>query len=89
MIVGGKSAHVRKTTKKYTFDPAFNESFNFEFSKDALENSSFVLTVINHKDVIGKCFVGPPMYVTGTGLTHWNSMIQSPRNSVAMWHNLS
>ena len=88
MVLGGKSVHVRKTTKKVSNEPVFNESFHFDLPDDSLEHTSFVLTVINNKDLIGRVFVGPIMYVTGTGHQHWNSMINSPRNTVAMWHVL-
>jgi hypothetical protein len=89
MVLSGKTVHVRKTTKKSSIEPVFNESFHFDLPDDSLERTSFVLTVTNNKVIIGRIFVGPPMYVTGTGLSHWNSMCNSPRNAVAMWHTLS
>lgn len=89
MVFGGKTVHIRKTAKKASNEPVFNESFHFDLPLDSLERTSFVLTITNNKFIIGRCFVGPPMYVTGTGLNHWNSMLNSPRNAVAMWHALS
>ena len=90
MIVSGKTVHVRKTTKKSIIEPVFNESFHFDLhDDDSLEHTTLDVTVVINKDVIGQIFVGPSMYVTGTGLEHWQSMINSPRNAVAMWHTLS
>jgi hypothetical protein len=89
MIVSGKTVHVRKTTKKDTSEPVFNESFHFDLHDDSLEHTTLGLVVVNNKEVIGRIFVGPSMYVTGSGLEHWNSMIHSPRNAAAMWHTLS
>ena len=90
MIVSGKKVHERKTTKKNITEPVFNESFHFDLhDDDSLEHTTLDVTVIINKDIIGQIFVGPSMYVTGSGLEHWQSMINSPRNAVAMWHTLS
>ena len=90
MIVSGKTVRERKTTKKDIIEPVFNESFHFDLHDDgSLEHTTLDVTVIINKGIIGQTFVGPSMYVTGTGLEHWKSMINSPRNAVAMWHTLS
>lgn len=88
-MIGAKTVHVRKTSKKHSVEPVFNESFHFDLPDDLLDNSSLVLTVKNYKETLGKIVVGPVMFATGTGLYHWNSMLNSPRNAVAMWHSLS
>lgn len=88
MIDSGKTVHVRKTAKKSCADPVFNESFHFDIVDGALHHTCFEFIVANNKASLGKAFVGPEMYVTGTGLDHWKSMLQSPRNAVTMWHSL-
>lgn len=95
MIMGGKAVKKRKTvTKKRTSDPVYNEAFVFTLLPDSLDRVSFMISVYTvprlggSKKLIGRAVVGPYMFSTGQGLSHWNDMINSPRNPVAQWHSL-
>ena len=95
MIMGGKNLKKRKTvTNKRTTHPVYNEAFVFTILPTCLDRVSFMLSVYTvprlggSKKLIGRAVVGPYMYSTGQGLSHWNDMICSPRNPVAQWHTL-
>ena len=90
MLVGGKTVRHRRTKKKTEPDTEFifNESFHFDIPDDTMEATCFMLSVINHKNLVGRVVVGPFLYATGTGLDHWNDMIKSPRSAVSVWHTL-
>jgi len=95
MIMGGKSVKKRKTvTKKKTSNPVYNEAFVFTLPSECIDRVSFMLSVYTvmrlggSKKLIGRAVVGPYMFSTGQGLSHWNDMINSPRNPVAQWHTL-
>lgn len=93
--MGGKTLKKRKTvTNKRTAHPVYNEAFVFTILPSCLERVSFMLAVYTvprlggSKKLIGRAVVGPYMYSTSQGLSHWNDMISSPRNPVAHWHTL-
>ncbi|XP_078368763.1 synaptotagmin-6-like isoform X2 [Oculina patagonica] len=95
MIMGGKTLKKRKTvTNKKNACPVYNEAFVFTILPSCLDRVSFMLSVYTvprlggSKKLIGRAVVGPYMYSTGQGLSHWNDMISSPRNPVAQWHTL-
>lgn len=95
MIMGGKAVKKRKTTtKKRSNNPVYNEAFIFTLLPEGLDRVSFMLSVYTvprlggSKKLIGRAVVGPYMFSTGQGLSHWNDMINSPRNPVAQWHTL-
>ncbi|CAH3031542.1 unnamed protein product [Pocillopora meandrina] len=95
MIMGGKPLKKRKTiVKKRTVFPVYNEAFVFSILPSCLDRVSFMLSVYTvprlggSKKLIGRAVVGPYMYSTGQGLSHWNDMIASPRNPIAQWHTL-
>ena len=88
MVTGGKAARARKTTRKDTMDPVFNESFHFDIPGNMIERTSLMFSVLNHKILIGRVVVGPFLYATGSGLVHWEDLMKAPHNAVAMWHTL-
>ena len=95
MIMGGKTVKKRKTvTKRRSSNPVYNEAFVFTVLPSGLDHISFMLSVYTalkvggSKKLIGRAVVGPYMFSTGQGLSHWNDMINSPRNPVAQWHSL-
>lgn len=95
MIMGGKTVKKRKTvTKRRSSNPVYNEAFVFTLLPSDLDHISFMLSVYTgskvggSKKLIGRAVVGPYMFSTGQGLSHWNEMINSPRNPVAQWHSL-
>ena len=95
MIMGGKTLKKRKTVaNKKTANPVYNEAFVFTLLPSYLDRVSFMLSVFTvtrlggSKKLIGRAVVGPYMYSTDQGLSHWNDMINSPRNPVAQWHTL-
>lgn len=95
MIMGGKAVKKRKTvTKRKCNNPIYNEAFIFTLLPGGLDHVSFMLSVYSapkvggSKKLIGRAVVGPYMFSTGQGLSHWNDMINSPRNPVAQWHSL-
>ncbi|XP_032228441.1 synaptotagmin-C [Nematostella vectensis] len=95
MIMGGKAVKKRKTpVVKKTCNPVFNQAFVFSMPPSYLENVSFVISVIatpkrgGNKIHVGRAVVGPYMYSTSPGLSHWTDMLGSPRSAVAQWHSL-
>ena len=81
----------RTAMQKKTNNPVYNEAFTFKISADALPKVLFKFVVINktshgQDDVIGQVSLG--QHVTGSGFSHWNHMLASPRKPVAMWHNI-
>ena len=90
MTFGGKMTRSKKTSKTLSLDsdPVFNESFHFDIPENLLDRTSFTVAVINNKSLLGRVVVGPYLYATGSGLAHWNDMVNSPRNAVAQWHTL-
>ena len=95
MIMGGKTLKKRKTVaNKRNVNPVYNEAFVFTLLPSSLDRVSFMLSVYTvprlggSKKLIGRAVVGPYMYSTAQGLSHWNDMINSPRNPVAQWHTL-
>ncbi|RXM33289.1 Synaptotagmin-13 [Acipenser ruthenus] len=72
-------------------NPVWNEMMMFEVPHELLSQSSLDLEVLNQACVgdvqsLGRCAVG--MQSTGTGLQHWQQMLNNPRKQLAMWHPL-
>ncbi|XP_070574364.1 synaptotagmin-10-like [Ptychodera flava] len=63
----------------------------FNIPTESLKHTSLEVTVVDydllgHSEIIGKCDVGP--HFDGTGVEHWNDMLQAQRKPTAMWHTL-
>ncbi|RXM34388.1 Synaptotagmin-13 [Acipenser ruthenus] len=76
---------------KHKMNPVWNEMMMFEVPHKLLSQSSLDLEVLNQACVgdvqsLGRCAVG--MQSTGTGLQHWQQMLNNPRKQLAMWHPL-
>ncbi|MBN3271425.1 SYT13 protein, partial [Polyodon spathula] len=76
---------------KHKMNPVWNEMMMFEVPHELLSQSSLDLEVLNQTCVgdvqsLGRCAVG--MQSTGTGLQHWQQMLNNPRKQLAMWHPL-
>lgn len=78
--------------QKKTNNPVYNEAFTFKISPDALPKIIFKVVVVNktsygQDQVIGHLLLG--QQVTGSGFSHWNHMLASPRKPIAMWHAIA
>ncbi|KAK6472519.1 synaptotagmin-13 [Huso huso] len=76
---------------KHKMNPVWNEMMMFEVPHELLSQSSLDLEVLNQACVgdvqsLGRCAIG--MQSTGTGLQHWQQMLNNPRKQLAMWHPL-
>ncbi|NXL42866.1 SYT1 protein, partial [Podilymbus podiceps] len=81
----------KKSMKKNTLSPYFNETFVFEVPFDQIQNVDVVISVWDHNQVtknepIGKLFLG--CRATGNQLRHWSDMLSNPRRPLAQWHSL-
>jgi len=84
-----KKTHV----KKRTLNPVFNESFVFDLPPAAsvgsnLEKVSLQIQLLDwdrvtKNEVIGRLEIG-----SGSGMEHWNEVLNCPRRQIAEWHKL-
>lgn len=86
--VAKKKTHV----KKRTLNPVYNESFVFEVPADNLDNVSLELLLLDwdrvtKNEVIGRLDLGGDKS-SGTVLSHWTDVCNSPRRQIAEWHKL-
>ena len=95
MVMNGKVAKKKKTSVvKKNNNPVFNEAFSFTIPPSCLDRVSLMVSVLanprlgSSKKRIGRAIVGPYMYSTGAGLSHWKDMLASPKSAVAQWHAL-
>ncbi|KPP74740.1 synaptotagmin-13-like [Scleropages formosus] len=76
---------------KHKMNPVWNEMMMLEVPQELLPNSSLELEVLNQAgpgkvDTLGRCQLG--LQAFGTGIQHWQQMLDSPRKQIAMWHPL-
>ncbi|KAL4604807.1 synaptotagmin-13-like isoform X1 [Arapaima gigas] len=76
---------------KHKMNPVWNEMMMLEVPQELLPKSSLELEVLNQAtpgklDALGRCQLG--LQASGTGLQHWQQMLDSPRKQIAMWHPL-
>ncbi|KPP68241.1 synaptotagmin-13-like [Scleropages formosus] len=76
---------------KHKMNPVWNEMMMLEVPRDLLAKTSLELEVLNQAGVgrlepLGRCQLG--LQATGTGLQHWQQMLENPRKQIAMWHLL-
>ncbi|KAL4642125.1 synaptotagmin-13-like [Arapaima gigas] len=76
---------------KHKMNPVWNEMMMFEVPRELLAKSSLELEVLNQAgagrlEPLGCCQLG--LQATGTGLQHWQQMLENPRKQIAMWHPL-
>ena len=62
-----------------------------EVPREMLSKSSLDLEVLNQAgpgklEPLGHCQLG--LQASGTGLQHWQEMLDNPRKQIAMWHPL-
>ncbi|XP_076332292.1 synaptotagmin-1-like [Tachypleus tridentatus] len=80
----------KKTTKKGSKNPVWNEALSFDVSEEDLKHCNLVVNVVkcHHGNSLhlGACSLGENESDKGT--SHWEVMLQNPRKSIAMWHDL-
>lgn len=80
----------KTSTKKSSSNPVWNEALSFDVTEEDLKHCHLVVSVVNchhgHSPLLGTCVLGYRGH--GQGAVHWENMVQSPRKSTAMWHQL-
>ncbi|XP_030622640.1 synaptotagmin-13 [Chanos chanos] len=76
---------------KHKMNPVWNEMLMLELPRELLAKSSLELEVLNQAGpgqlhTLGRCQLG--VQASGTGLQHWQQMLDNPRKQIAMWHPL-
>lgn len=76
---------------KHKINPVWNEMMMLEVPREMLAKSSLDLEVLNQAgpgqlEPLGHCQLG--LQASGTGLQHWQQMLDNPRKQIAMWHPL-
>ncbi|KAI5618571.1 synaptotagmin-13 precursor [Silurus asotus] len=76
---------------KHKINPVWNEMMMLELPRELLTKSSLDLEVLNQASPgtllpLGRCQLG--VQFSGTGLQHWQQMLDNPRKQIAMWHPL-
>ncbi|KAK3509901.1 hypothetical protein QTP70_019374 [Hemibagrus guttatus] len=76
---------------KHKINPVWNEMMMLELPRELLTKSSLDLEVLNQASPgtllpLGRCQLG--LQFSGTGLQHWQQMLDNPRKQIAMWHPL-
>ncbi|XP_028813038.1 synaptotagmin-13 isoform X2 [Denticeps clupeoides] len=76
---------------KHKINPVWNEMMMLEVPRELLAKSSLDLEVLNllrpgELESLGRCQLG--LQASGTGLQHWQQMLDNPRKQIAMWHPL-
>ena len=76
---------------KHKINPVWNEMMMLELPRELLTKSSLDLEVLNQASPgtllpLGRCLLG--LQASGTGLQHWQQMLDNPRKQIAMWHPL-
>ncbi|XP_063043812.1 synaptotagmin-13 [Engraulis encrasicolus] len=74
---------------KHKVNPVWNEMMMLEVPRELLPNCSLDLEVLNQAgpgrlEPLGSCQLG--LQASGTGLQHWQQMLDNPRKQIAMWH---
>ncbi|XP_055624902.1 synaptotagmin-5 [Toxorhynchites rutilus septentrionalis] len=91
LIVNDKRTKKRKTSAIRAADPAnpiWNEAFTFEIPASQLQDVGVELFVASNEGEIHEpgCAIG--LQEGGTGLQHWQDLMQNNRKPIAMWHPL-
>ncbi|XP_041917150.1 synaptotagmin-13 isoform X2 [Alosa sapidissima] len=76
---------------KHKINPVWNEMMMLEVPREMLAKSSLDLELFNQTgqgqlEPLGHCQLG--LQASGTGLQHWQQMLDNPRKQIAMWHPL-
>ncbi|XP_026988786.2 synaptotagmin-13 [Tachysurus fulvidraco] len=76
---------------KHKINPVWNEMMMLELPRELLTKSSLDMEVLNQTSPgtllpLGRCQLG--LQFSGTGLQHWQQMLDNPRKQIAMWHPL-
>ncbi|KAL3318207.1 Arf guanine nucleotide exchange factor syt1 [Cichlidogyrus casuarinus] len=92
LLINGKRVRKKKTsTKMFTLNPYYNESFAFELPFDQVPKANLIVSVVDYDRIgnsepIGRVILG--CNVTGAALSHWTDMLTNPRRPIANWHTL-
>ncbi|KAL1506172.1 hypothetical protein ABEB36_005582 [Hypothenemus hampei] len=95
LLYNGQRIAKKKThVKKRTLMPVFNESFVFDIPANGqtLDGISLEFLLLDwdrvtKNEVIGRLELGGAK-CSGSALTHWNEVCNSPRRQIADWHKL-
>lgn len=93
MYKGKKKKKWKTSVKRNTLTPVYNESFQFEISKEMdMSNVHMELLLMDYdrlsrNDVIGAILLGERVSHV-TGRKHWMDMLESPRQSISQWHSV-
>uniref|UniRef100_A0A915I7M1 C2 domain-containing protein n=1 Tax=Romanomermis culicivorax TaxID=13658 RepID=A0A915I7M1_ROMCU len=93
LVHQGNKWEKRKTTvKNQNLSPVFNETFAFTVTKDRLQDTQLVASVmdrdiIGNNDEIGHIILGKRG--SDTGHKHWKEVCDKPTQPMTMWHKLS
>uniref|UniRef100_A0A4W4FVW6 C2 domain-containing protein n=1 Tax=Electrophorus electricus TaxID=8005 RepID=A0A4W4FVW6_ELEEL len=84
-----KKKHTRRV--KHKINAVWNEMMMLALPRELLPRSSLQLEVLNQATPtnhlpLGCCLLG--LQASGTGLQHWQQMLENPRKQTAMWHLL-
>lgn len=92
-LTSGDNKKIKKkktSTKKGSSSPVWNEALSFDVTEEDLKHCHLVVSVVNchhgHSPLLGTCVLGHRGH--GQGSVHWDTMVQNPRKSTAMWHQL-
>ncbi|XP_013784990.1 synaptotagmin-6-like [Limulus polyphemus] len=90
LTYGDKRMKKKKTTKKGSRNPVWNEALSFDILEEDLKQCNLMVNVAkgHHGNSLhlGACSLGENE--SGKGMSHWEDMLHNPRKSIAMWHNL-
>ncbi|KAG8201580.1 hypothetical protein JTE90_011246 [Oedothorax gibbosus] len=92
-LTSGDNKKIKKkktTTKKGVSNPVWNEALSFDVTEEDLKHCHLVVSVVNchhgHSPLLGTCVLGHRGH--GQGSVHWDSVVNTPRKAIAMWHQL-
>ncbi|XP_077999224.1 synaptotagmin-1-like [Glandiceps talaboti] len=93
MVTSGRVVKSKHTASiRGQTSPEFNEAFTMDLPNANINHTCVVLTMqyqqglLAYQKVVGRVVLGPYMYSTGAGLSHWNDMMEAPRSAVIQWH---
>ncbi|XP_055533648.1 synaptotagmin-12 isoform X2 [Wyeomyia smithii] len=91
LMINEKRIKKRKTSAIRATDPAnpiWNEAFTFDIPASQMQDSGVELYVTSNEGEQQEpgCAIG--LRETGTGLLHWQDLMQNNRKPIAMWHVL-
>ncbi|XP_053688647.1 synaptotagmin-12 [Sabethes cyaneus] len=91
LMINEKRVKKRKTSAIRATDPAnpiWNEAFTFDLPASQMQDSGVELYVTSNEGEQQEpgCAIG--LRETGSGLLHWQDLMQNSRKPIAMWHVL-